>query len=352
MSSPYVTWPDAATAHSKKSIDVVVRVDFILEDELPGPPPDYRRTGLPATIKKVEARWSGHKFKCYDFNVKIDGRIVASRSSVRADALDVVLNESLPGYATTRCEGPNESKSLSDDPNDALVPERGGFWSQSVWDLGENKMSHEIGHVLGLGEGYTGSGTSTTPLPGHPPDVMANPSNPVMPSTITRLVRRHYGPSFEKAMKCPLGVRFGPSRFDLLLAALDDIRLEAKAPRYDPPTADPAARPDPTKFEGTFHAAGEYLTRFPELPWAASGEANRPVKFQLDLGQEPIDLRIDLGFWLLTQKLHWDPASNLPYADGPLVINVKGTSFDSSMMFPGPALIAEFYDPDKQTGPR
>jgi hypothetical protein len=75
------------------------------------------------------------------------------------------------------------------------------------------------------------------------------------------------------------------------------------------------------------------------------------VKFQVDLAEEPIELRIDLRFWLLTQKLHWDPHSNLPYADGPLVIHVKDASMDSSMMFPGPPLVPEFFDPEKQTGP-
>jgi hypothetical protein len=347
MASPFVTWPDAATAHSKKSIDVVVRIDFILRDEATGALQDFRRAELPNAIKAVEARWSGHKFKCYDFNVKIDWKIVADRDSVRANALDVVLWEGLPGYATTICDGPDEEKSMSDDPADALVPKRGGFWNETIWDLGVAKMAHEVGHVLGLGEGYTGEGTATTPIPGHPADIMANPNNPVLPSTITRLVRRHYGPSFEKAMKCPLGLRFGPSRFDLLLASLDDIRLDAKAPRYDPPTADPEAPPEPTKFEGEFNAAGEYLTRF-ELPWAASGQATRPVKFQLDLGQEPIDVRIDLGFWVLTQKARWDPESNLPYAAGPFTIEVEGGKLDSSMLFPGPPLMPEFYDPDAE----
>ncbi len=350
MSSPYVTWPTAATAHSRKSIDVVVRIDFVLENELKGPPPDFRRVALPGTVKKVEAKWSGKKFKCYDFNVTIDYRIVPDRKALRPDALDVSLREDLPGYATTVAKGP-DGKALSDDPGDALVPGRSGTFSESVWELGSDTMSHELGHVLGLDDGYTGSGTSTTPLPGHPLDVMASPKNAVLPETVTRAVRRNYGPSFEKAMKCPLGVRFGPSKFELVLASLDDIRLDARAPRYDPPTADPDAQPEPAEFSGTFHVAGEYLTKFPELPWAASGQADRPVKFKLDLSQEPIDLRIDLGFWLLTQKLHWDPESSLPYAEGPLVINVKDAQMDSSVMFPGPPLTPEFYDPDKDGGP-
>lgn len=56
--------------------------------------------------------------------------------------------------------------------------------------------------------------------------------------------------------------------------------------------------------------AGEYLTRF-DLPRSASGESTQPVTFDVDLARTPATVRIDLGFWVLTQMLRSGERANL-----------------------------------------
>ena len=176
---------------------------------------------------------------------------------------------------------------------------------------------------------------------------MQHPTSPVLPSTIAQVVRRQFGPDFENRLQCPIALRSGPFDMNVLLASVTDVRLDVKTERYTPPTNDPHAPRDPSTFTGTFHAAGEYLKQL-DIPLGASGELDLPVTFDLDLSQDPTDLRIDLGFWILKQRLHWDAATQLPYAEGSLLIEASGSTIDSAIYWPGPPLMAEFYDPDTE----
>jgi hypothetical protein len=351
MTSPFVTWTDEPTAHANKRIEVTVRVNFIVPDE-GGNLNDFRRRQLPKLVADTEAKWRG-TFKCYDFVLTIVWQEAKSVADVPADTIDYVIKEDV-GHGQTHSTGPDdEDKAVSEDPADAVTPLRGTDESPNFVSIDPNLFAHEIGHVIGLDDGY-----HTNPwwkfwgsddhhaLPGHPPDVMQSPMLPVLPSTIARVVHRHYGKSFDDAMKCPLGLRFGPSTFDLILASIDNISLDATTERYDAPSTDPALETQPATFTGTFRASGEYLTRFPGLPFSASGDLAVPVTFQLDLAHEPANLSIDLSFWQLSQTVQWDPVSGLPFAAAPLIIHADGSELDSSLLWPGPALQPEFYVPD------
>jgi hypothetical protein len=348
---PFVDWE---VDHKKRLIHVTIRLDVWRVE------PGVLYENLAKQIfPAVERKWTG-KFKCYDFKLTIDWRFVSSLEHVRDNALDVRMSDELMERGYTRAEGnfaPN-----SDDPKDQVVairdPSNDSLRGTTAWPYAMDTVSHEIGHVLGLEEGYVrpklpwydfwSDDPPPEPIPGHPDDVMQHPTSPVLPSTIVQLLRRQFGRSLEQQMHCPLGLRSGPAELNLLLASISDVRLDVKTDRYDPPTNDPQAPSEPSTFTGTFHAAGEYLTQL-GIPLGASGELEQPVTFKMDLSHEPIALRIDLGFWILKQQLRWDPVSSLPYAEGALLIEANGSTLDSSLFWPGPPLLAEFYDPDKET---
>ena len=371
-----VSFVDWEALHAQRLIRVTVRLDIW---------PRQKDAWLKNWFNKekidaLEQRWKG-KFKCYDFQLKLDVKYVSSLDKVRPDALDVRLDDEMFEAGNTVSHGPIDPKTgkskpppdvcMSDDPKDQVIPGRApedeSRDKTTSWPPSINTIAHELGHVLGLDEGYTlpaepgwfesayqsmfGDESDKPkkgpqPILGHPKDIMQSPAYPVLPSTITRLVRRQFGRSLEEQMHCPIGLRSGPSDFNLLLASITDIRLDVKAERYDPPTDDPAAPPDPTKFKGTFHAAGEYLAKLKIPGISASGTLDRQVDFDIDLGKKPIQLRIDLGFWALKQTLGWSEHSGLPYAAGPLQIESDGSTLDSSVFWPGPPLLADFYDPD------
>jgi hypothetical protein len=366
MNAPFVDW---TVDHEQRLIQVTVRLDLWLvgheqyDENVPGQH-DWLPGKMGTLFKQVEQKWTG-KLKCYDFKLKIDWRTVKSVNAgdVRENALDVRISDGRNSFGVTNMvrHPRTAGDSLSETPADQLEAERDigntSLEETTVWPSSFNTISHEVGHILGLEEGYfmdktwwdsvTGQDGTPTPVPGHPDDVMQNPTSPVLPSTITKIVRRQYGHALEDQMRCPIALRSGPSELNLLMASISDVRLEAKTDRYDPPTNDPAAPSEPSTFTGTFHAAGEYLAQL-GLPISASGDLDRAVSFPLDLSREPIDLRIDLGFWVLKQRLAWDSVAGLPYADGALLIEVKDTTVDSSRFWPGPPLLAEFYDPDKK----
>lgn len=344
MNVPFVDWQ---VDHDKRLIHVTVRLDIWVVK-----PSRLYESLVEKIFPAVERKWNG-KFKCYDFKLTIDWRLVPSLDQVRANALDVRLSDELTQYGFTLTQGRHAPN--SDEPRDQVVairdPSNPALKDTTAWPPSFNTISHEIGHVLGLDEGYIVEThwlgpDETKPVPGHPDDVMQHPTSPVLPSTIAQLVRRQFGRALEQQMHCPMGLRSGPSAMNLLLASISDVRLDARTDRYDPPTNDPNAASEPSTFTGTFHAAGEYLK---QLGIGVEGVLEKPVSFQIDLGHEPIDLHIDLGFWILKQRLRWDPVSSLPYAEGALLIEANGSTLDSSLFWPGPPLLAEFYDPDKET---
>lgn len=358
MSSVPVTW---TRDDAKRRIEVVIRLDIYVKAP-DGQPAEKKyvtmmQSLMRRALRDAERRWKG-KYKCYDFVVTIQDRYVESLADVAPDALDVEIDDSLMLYGVTRAKSPHDTEraTLSDDPVDSVVPVRStpdDDDPHTAWPPSSSTVTHEIGHVIGLDEGYHKSGWfglwgDLETIPGHREDVMAKPTNPVMPATIEQAVRRHFGPQIDDTLHCPIGLRTGPADFDLLIASITDIRLQARAERYDPPTGDPDAPGEPATFTGTFHAAGEYLTRMGIPGLSASGTIDTPVSFTLDTRREPMALSIDLGFWVLTQTLRWDAGSGLPYAEGPLVINADGGSLDSALLWPGPPLALEFFDPDEE----
>ena len=309
-----------------KQIIVTVHLDFYVS----GGAPSALIKGLMAkAVAFTEKKWRG-KFKCYDFILKIDAHWAADRDHLRPGALDVLVDDAMLGTGYTRLDGAR-GQSLSDDPASALNPVAGGPGDQprTRWPPANNLVSHEVGHVLGLDDGYTddshfwslGSDRTLTPVPGHPPDVMQDPGDPVLPSTITRVVRRHFGRGMEGNLKCPLKVDAGPSTFKLnwgVLGADITFAITAKADDYDPPSSDPANQPTPAHFTGTMVLAGTGF--FLDVTGAAPGDVQ--ANFDLDLALDPIPFIVPYGDdGTLAQKMRWSESAQLPIAEGALYLS-------------------------------
>lgn len=198
----------------------------------------------------------------------IDAKIVNDRSEVEGNALDVEIEDVLPNpnvagetyghYPFTLNNPFGTEHPLSDAPEDVFMPVRGYL----IWNNSIMTWFHELGHVLGLDDGYDRDATAKSHklvrVPGHTEDMMVHQEFPISPQMITRIVRRS-GKVDESKIKCPLTLDAGPTTLNLGIAALNNMHLHAYACDYDPPTDDPTRKKD-IQFTGTFSYGGQYMT--------------------------------------------------------------------------------------------
>jgi hypothetical protein len=234
------------------------------------------------------------------------------------------------------------------------------------WGLKEppSTYAHEVGHILGLDDGYLDDHVAVRHPPDHPPDLMSEQSHAagmdVTPEMITKVIRRS-GKIDEEKVLCPLTLDMGPMSWNLILASLSDIRVHAWTCDYDPPSSDPARQPKPMEFEGTVDYSGEFHQQIGD-PFGldATGHAHYGVEFPLSI---PGDLEIQgKGIRFVGKGVEWTgspPASGIPrpwvpasgaqrnsvpylpsgviYLAGP-----EGQLLSTEVCWPGPKLVPVF----------
>jgi hypothetical protein len=264
---------DIRVDYELKRIEITIRIDFFLTDMAAPSPSEAER--IKAIADGIVNRWNGHKFKCFDVVVTLDWRIIRFGEQ-RPNALPVFLDDdptlSRSDVATERAGGKDDY--LSDDPAARLDPTRGTIFGGNRWMLwGETSghYAHELGHILGLDNGYGIEDGGRMRLPGHPEDIMFDSATGnVTPEMITKVIRRS-GKVDEARVRCPISLDMGPMSWNLLLASINDIRVHAWACDYDPPTSDPSGR-RPLQFKGIVSYQGEYLQQIGDpLTSAAPG---------------------------------------------------------------------------------
>lgn len=364
---------DWVVDHKARTIMATVRLRFFMKQKSWWP---FQKELSPEWLQLlkdgIEKRWNGHHYKCYAFIVKLDVRLVTSRAEVEDNALDVEILDDIhlrSHVALNYAHQPPDGGPLSDSPNALLLPTRGGPGgmrdSQWKWMGSIDTWCHEMGHVLGLNDGYIDQVFDQDGheklVRGHTADMMYDFPLPVSPQMITRVVRRNISPEDVAMIKCPITFDAGPSSLNLFLASLNDMHLHAYCCDYEPPTDD-SSKKVPLSFTGTFFYGGQLMTKpmkdvggmvaavglmspltapllpagiqLTQLPTDPSGTLSIPVSFTLSLPGEVIisvskDLTLEgLGYW----------DGDLPYFFGSLSLN----ALDTGSWFPGPPMYAFF----------
>jgi hypothetical protein len=357
--------------YAAKWIRITVRIDFYILN-LTSMPAQRHRAAAAHAADAVIRYWSGHKFKCFDVLFELDWRLVSFAEPFRTDALDVgLIDEST---YVSRVEGERKSRRpenrLSDSP-DALLspiteagptpdpaPRRGAKWGLKVHPA---VYPHEVGHILGLDDGYGYvDGLGVRSPPDHPPDLMSEqtytPGIGVTPEMITKVIRRS-GKVDEARIRCPLTLDMGPMTWNMLLMSVNDIRVHAWTCDYDPPSSDPNGQPRPMEFRAVIDYWGEVGQQVDDpLGLDASGQAHYEVEFPLRV---PGDLEIQgKGIRFVGKGVEWSgsplgsavaptPASgldNLPYLSTGVMFlaGPEGQLLSTEACWPGPKLVPIF----------
>jgi hypothetical protein len=274
--------------YTAKTITITAHIDF------------YQTTGtLPEAdivsniVKAVTAAWNGHKFKCFAVVVKVDAKIVASKSAVRPDAVDIKLDNSRLN-AFSHVLATSTPNTVSDAFGDRIDPYRetgpettppttwGKYTDSAVWP-------HEFGHILGLHDGYDPANNANA-LPGAQMDLMFSQGYPITAELITRVVRRNndHGQLDESKVKCALSMDAGPASINAFLIEVHGLGVHAHTCDYDPPSDDPTRQPLPITWNGKGYGSG--VRRLPGLvtyagsyegPIAFTSQADVPYSFDL-----------------------------------------------------------------------
>lgn len=150
--------------------------------------------------KQAETIWNKpYRYRCYRLIVIVDVKLATDKDHVDADRVGVRVDPS-PAGIRDYVAGHGTRKYLSNDPADRFDPSNDGD-SETTW--GEQSSftkwvyAHELGHVLGLDDGYrdvtdprTGKVTSE-PYSDAPQDLMSTGTSNLTQETIDRLVERN-----------------------------------------------------------------------------------------------------------------------------------------------------------------
>lgn len=302
---------DMVTDYTAKTITLTARIDFYDSSTTP------QQSVVSGIVKAIESRWNGFKFKCFTVIVKVDAGIVASKSAVRPNAVDIRLDS---GRVEIRSgvTALQTGNYLSDNPGDRLEPVRtsgagGSAWSASALPA---VFAHEFGHVVGLDDNYLDSNPLQT-LPNANKDMMFSHKEPMSGEMITRVVRRNNtnGQLDESKVKCPLTMDAGPASIAVFVVTVDGLFVHAYACDYDPPSSDPSRRPKPISWTGTAGVSGSYSSPM----GSASGAFQGPISFQSEahvrFAFSPAPGNLDF-----TGIYGWTP-DGLPAAYEPLTLN-------------------------------
>jgi hypothetical protein len=180
-----------------------------------------------------------------------------------------------------------------------------------------------VGHLLGLDDGY--DATSDDTYPDAPQDNMSDTSLPVTPEMITKVVRRS-GEVDESEIVCPLNLIAGPSNLTVIIVTISNLRIQARACDYDPPSSDPAHAPRPIKWKGSVSGTGTHIL-------VSTGSNEIPVTFEMPVpGKTTIRLSSSSD---LSGRFRWGP-DGVPIADGTMLLS----GVDTAIYPPGPPLSA------------
>jgi hypothetical protein len=347
--------------HGAKTIDISVRLGFWAITTVP---PSL----ILSIIGELKQKWDRKKYLCYTTTLQIDAEIFNTLTDVPDDRIDIEL-DFRPSYISNvwTLSGDNP---LSDSSSQSLEPIRGSWAEHSTWNgnPAAGGYGHELGHILGLDDGYVKS-LGQPRVPGHSSDMMFRSSGCLSAEMVTRLLRRHgLNPG---AIKCPMDFDTTPCSINYFLVELDDIQVHAHCDSYDPPSDDPAQQPAPMQFRGTMHILAGYLAgedlgaarlALKELlgidtnPLAPYYEISESVSFTLPPATSG-DKNLGLGttFYIplkgsaaITGQYAWSTVQNgqpcrfgPPFCNGPLLV------FDmrSDGIFPGPAMYGMFSFP-------
>ena len=262
--------------YTAKTITVTAHIDFYQTN---GVLPED--TIVRDIVKAITDAWNGHKFKCFAVVVKVDAKIVANKSKVRSNAVDIKLENSRVN-AFSHLGGSGTANYLSDAPGDRVDADPaspspttwGKYTDPSVWP-------HEFGHILGLHDNYDEKDNSIL-LDGAQRDMMFSQGLPVSAEMITRMIRRNNkGELDESKVKCPISMDAGPSSVNAILIEIHDLGMHAYTCDYDAPSddPDPKYKPKPIAWKGDAHGAGSYdLQAFGKY----SGSFSGPISFSAE----------------------------------------------------------------------
>ncbi|HOA85772.1 MAG TPA: hypothetical protein PKH61_00020 [Microbacteriaceae bacterium] len=332
----HMTWD---VNHAARTITVTVRLALWKANG--GMPTDAER-------KYVEAYAGGFwgpplKFACYDVLVVVDCRSISKKSDARADEVDVQVD--WPGPCEVKVFEPAGGSVLGDSPNDRLHPKGARFnpTEPLAW-------SHELGHILGLDDGYVPG--QKEPYPGHPKDLMWEFDLPVSAETVARMIRRN-GMVDESKMQCALSFDATPASLWLFIAEVKDLSIHAWTCRWEAVSSNPEAAAAPLSFEGVLSLEAGYLNGDHNAPARALLEAalglntaplsdlygiGYPVTFTVGRALEgTLSIRAGSGL-VLEGEYQWNAQTGFPTMKGPLRVN----GISTASFIPGPAMQGVF----------
>jgi hypothetical protein len=369
----FVECVDFDVDYAARWIRITARIDFYVLN-LTSMPQQRHRAAAARAAEAIIRYWSGHRFKCFDVLFDLDWRLVPFAEPFRTDALDVGLidDSAFISHVQGARNSGQPQDPLSDDPGARLdpvsdagptpdpPPRTGARWGLKVSPAG---YAHEMGHVLGLDNGYAlVDGRAVRSPPDHPPDLMTEqcftPGIGVTPEMITKVIRRS-GAVDEARIQCPLTMDMGPMTWNMVLMSVNDIRVHAWTCDYDPPSSDPNGQPRPMEFQAVIDYWGEVGQQVDDpLGLDASGQAHYQVEFPLRV---PGDLEIQgKGIRFVGKGVEWTgsplgsavapaPASglqNLPYLSTGVMFlaGPEGQLLSTEACWPGPKLVPVFRD--------
>jgi hypothetical protein len=379
---------DVVPDYAHKVINITVRLAFFKREGDDRHFVAVSQEHVDYMVTMMQAYWSERYFNCFKIVLKIEARSVVPPPLSSQTELCVELQTGREISRVAIDPDKPDIKTLSDDPKTRLEPvqpfeptaaeKARGFEGVSIWrdnPGSEGVWAHELGHVMGLGDGYLYKDLlAKLPVkrvkPGHTRDLMADSSLSVSSQMITRLIRRSDKVD-ESQIKCPLHFKARGGSLWLFFGAFNDIEIDAMTTDYTPPSDD-RINQGSIDFTGNMSYTVGYLMDdynaefrqflgglggFDPTPLAKASKVNTPITFTLTQ-TKPSDKKdmfpvlrppspkftINFGPNLNVEaRYHWEPVAGFPVLDGPMSLNGMSTSG----FYPGPPLWGYFYFEDK-----